>query len=76
MVSTILMAPPKEGFNWAAYLLPGIVITLVGSVLGWVLVRRARRPVAIPAAGSGQDVAGVSPDDADRLRTELEHLED
>src|SRR5512145_2996570 len=32
---TALMAPPKQGFNWAGYLLPGIVIVLVGVVLGW-----------------------------------------
>lgn len=72
---SILMAPPKEGFNWAAYLLPGIVITLVGSVLGWVLVRRARHPAAVPVANSPQDSANLSRDDAERLRAELERLE-
>ena len=67
-----LMAPPKEGFNWAGYLLPGVAITLVGSVLGWVLLRRARAPVAVGDAA----VTGVlSTDDEARLRTELDKLE-
>jgi len=30
----ILMAPPKEGFNWAGYLFPGIAITLAGIAIG------------------------------------------
>lgn len=65
-----LMAPPKEGFNWAGYLLPGITITLVGAVIGWVLVRRTR----MPAAADGS-VDGLTTDDEARLRAELERLE-
>jgi cytochrome c-type biogenesis protein CcmH len=71
---TALMAPPKAGFNWAGYLLPGIVIALVGVVLGWVLMRRARRPVPVPVAGP-DPAAGLSPEDAARLKDELARLE-
>ncbi len=73
----ILMAPPKEGFNWAGYLLPGVVITLAGGVLGWVLVRRSRAVAAVPAADPEATVfPGLSPEDAARLRAELDHLDD
>ena len=37
---TILMAPPKEGFNWAGYLVPGVLITLTGGVIASVLMLR------------------------------------
>jgi cytochrome c-type biogenesis protein CcmH/NrfF len=68
-----LMAPPKEGFNWAGYLLPGIAITLTGAVIGWVLLRRSRAPAVAmtPEARSG----GLSDDDEARLRAELDRLE-
>jgi cytochrome c-type biogenesis protein CcmH/NrfF len=65
-----LMAPPKEGFNWAGYLLPGVAITLTGVVIGWVLLRRARTPAAQAGAAGG-----LSTDDEDRLQAELDRLE-
>ena len=67
-----LMAPPKEGFNWAGYLLPGVAISLTGLVLGWVLVRRRRSPAEAALARSA---GGLSADDEDRLRAELDRLE-
>jgi cytochrome c-type biogenesis protein CcmH len=70
---TALMAPPKAGFNWAAYLLPGVAITLVGIVITWVLVRRTRAHVV------GATVAGTpsafSDEDEARLRAELDQVE-
>ncbi|HET7040256.1 MAG TPA: cytochrome c-type biogenesis protein CcmH [Gemmatimonadales bacterium] len=70
---TALMAPPKQGFNWAGYLLPGIVIVLVGVVLGWVMLRRARKPA--PAAPVPAEAAGLTSDDDARLKEELARLE-
>lgn len=73
----ILMAPPKKGFNWAGYLLPGVVITLAGSVLGWALVRRSRTAAVVPAAGPNATAfPGLSPEDMARLQAELDHLGD
>jgi cytochrome c-type biogenesis protein CcmH len=71
-----LMAPPRAGFNWAAYLLPGIAITFVGLVLGWVLMRRARRrsPLPAPAAPAG-GAPGLTQDETARLDEELARLE-
>lgn len=71
---TALMAPPKTGFNWAAYLLPGIAIALTGIVLGWVVLRRTRTPAPVPAAGP-DTASGLTSDDAARLRDELARLE-
>lgn len=57
----ILMAPKPEGFNLAGYLVPGIVIVLVGMVLTWILYRRQSTVVAEAAAGGGgQPMAGSS----------------
>ena len=73
----ILMAPPKEGFNWAGYLLPGVVITLVGSVLGLALVRRSRAAAVVVTANSDATAfPGLSPEDTARLQSELDYLDD
>lgn len=49
----VLMAPKPEGFNLAGYLVPGVLITLVGLVLTWVLFRRQAKVGAAAAAGTG-----------------------
>lgn len=74
-----LMAPPTEGFNLAAYFVPGLLITTAGAGLLWYLHRREH--VAAIAAAAGPD-AGVGPDGLDlseaemtRLNAELENLE-
>lgn len=71
---SILMAPPKEGFNWAGYLLPGVVITLTGTALAWALMRRARVGPA-PAVVGPEVETGLSPEDAARLAAELESVD-
>jgi cytochrome c-type biogenesis protein CcmH len=71
---SILMAPPKTGFNLAGYLLPGILITVVGIVMGWVLMRRHRLGEALPIDVRG-DVSNLSDEDATRLQQELDGLE-
>jgi cytochrome c-type biogenesis protein CcmH/NrfF len=68
-----LMAPPKAGFNWAGYLLPGAAIMLTGLVIGWVLLRRTRMPAAAETAGA--PAGGLSHDEEARLRAELDRLE-
>lgn len=68
-----LMAPPKEGFNWAAYLLPGIAITLVGTVIAWVLLRRQRVAATVTAATPAP--SDLSAEEDARLRAALDRLE-
>ncbi len=73
---TVLMAPPKRGFNIAAYVVPGVVIIAVGGALSWVLARRARLMASQAAAASNDlgDVPGLSSEEAARLKAELERL--
>ncbi len=67
---TVLMAPKKEGFNWAAYLLPGTAITGVGALLAWVLVRRGATVAAQPAP-----ISHVDAEDQALLEEELTKLD-
>jgi cytochrome c-type biogenesis protein CcmH len=61
----ILMAPKPEGFNLAAYLVPGIVVVIAGTVLALVLLRRQRMVRAEGAA----TVASLPRGDAERAET-------
>lgn len=76
----VLMAPPREGFNLLGYLVPGSLILVVGTALTWMLVRKARAREALAAglerASLAPDAAAtLPPDDAAKLRAELEKLE-
>ena len=73
----VLMAPKKEGFNLAAYFVPGAAISLVGATLIWVLARR-RAMVAAPATPTalpGTEPQGLSESEQQRLNDELQRLE-
>lgn len=74
----ILMAPPRRGFNWTAYLMPfvglglglGIVVALMRR---WVR-GRPREPVGTeppPPAAPG----GATPGELERLKRELDRFE-
>ena len=77
----ILMAPKPRGFNLAGYVVPGIVIALIGALLTWVILRRVRRgrELAPPGAAAATPVAhgpgALSDTDAERLRRALEEIE-
>lgn len=76
---SVLMAPPRVGFNLAGYLVPGILITLVGAVLAWLLVRRTRGRVAVraapvPGTRTPDPVSTLLPDEQARIKAELEKL--
>jgi cytochrome c-type biogenesis protein CcmH len=71
----VLMAPPKRGFNWAAYIIPFVGLGAgIGIVVG--LMRHWMRGRAfVPAEDAGAGAAGPAPSDAERLRRELERFE-
>ncbi len=83
----VLMAPKPEGFNIAGYVVPGILITLVGTVMIVILRRRALRTVAlagpagtapVPGPGALAGVSGApaaSQSELDRLERELRELD-
>lgn len=74
---TVLMAPPKRGFNLAAYLVPGLAIV----VAGVLLLRRVLRETGIRGSGIGDRgpasaaPAPRSPLPDPRIADELEKLD-
>ncbi len=75
----IFMQPPKHGFNWAAYVMPFVGLGLgIGLVLGvarrWVRAQ-PKGPEAETAAAAGAPVAGVSPEELEKLKQELDRFE-
>lgn len=74
---SILMAPPPQGFNLAGYLVPGLVVAVVGLLLALVLVRRGRRlaPATAPADAGNLQVH-PNPVEEERLRRALAEVED
>jgi cytochrome c-type biogenesis protein CcmH len=70
----VLMAPPKEGFNLAAYFVPSIAIGAVGLWLLWALGRRRVR-VELAGAPEGPESSGLADEDREKLEAELQDLE-
>ncbi len=81
----VLMAPKPEGFNVAGYVVPGLLILLVGGVMLAILQRRARlsRPEVVAGAppmtpGAGAGITATPPasaDELERLQRELRELD-
>lgn len=73
----ILMAPKPEGFNIAGYVVPGLLVSLVGGVMFAILRRRTRMlevaratagPGALPMpAGAGLPIVSAPPASAEEL---------
>jgi cytochrome c-type biogenesis protein CcmH/NrfF len=61
----VLAAPPAQGFNLAAWILPGLGLA-VGLALVVVIVRRWRKPQGTPA------IAGAAPDVDSKLLAAVE----
>ena len=65
---TVLIEPPKSGFNLAAWVMP-ILVPVIALIVLWEAVRRWRhRATVAPAAGNGG--TAVSPDLLDRVHRE------
>jgi cytochrome c-type biogenesis protein CcmH len=78
---SILMQPPKVGFNWTAYVMPFFALMVgLGLVAAWL---RADGRMGGRADGKGEEgsaqppirPSAVTADDADRLRRELEQVD-
>ncbi|HEX9349440.1 MAG TPA: cytochrome c-type biogenesis protein CcmH [Gemmatimonadales bacterium] len=69
-----LMAPPKEGFNLAGYLLPGFAIIVAGFFLVRTLRRWTRDAEAAAPAGPTLPPT-ATPAELERLRRELDRLD-
>lgn len=71
---TVLMAPPRTGFNLAAYFVPGTVIAVVASGFLAYVVRRSRVAAVAPASPSMAD-AGISAADTALVEREMRQLD-
>src|SRR5207247_10598385 len=70
---SILMAPPKRGFNLAGYFVPSLLIVAAGVILTLVLRRWSRAAHPAAAATLPAEVR-ASPHELERLRRELDQL--
>ncbi len=61
--------PPRQGFNWLAWILP-VVGLLGGGLFVWFVIRRMIRPVPVPAAATAQ-TATPADDYSQKLEQEL-----
>ena len=64
----VLMAPKKEGFNWAGYVMPFVAVAGGGTVVAALLRRwKARAPVARPAFADRASDVDATPEELARL---------
>ena len=72
---SILMAPPKKGFNLAGYFTPAVLILVAAALLTVVLRRWTRGAVPAPA-GTNAPAVAASPEELERLNRELRQYTD
>jgi cytochrome c-type biogenesis protein CcmH len=75
---SVLMAPPKRGFNWAAYVTPFVALGAGLVLLGFIMRRWVRaRPVeaAADTSPAPAPVGSASSGELERLQRELERFE-
>ena len=65
--------PPREGFNWLAWILP-VVVLLVGGYFAWSIVRRMKGP-ALASAAASEKSAAPTDDYSQKLEQELSHYD-
>ena len=72
----IFMAPPKRGFNWAAYVMPFVGLGVgIGLVVGLVKRWAKAAPRASAPAAAAVPEAGATPEEMAKLKEELEKFE-
>ena len=74
---TVLMAPPKSGFNIVGYVLPGLGIFGVGAAMLWMFLGRSRSDGVLAPVGTvaGFTDQNISAEDAALLEKELGDLD-
>ena len=79
----VLMAPPRRGFNWTAYIMPfvglGLGLAIVfGLMRRWMVKAGERKPESgnrDPLSALRPPESAVPPDELERLKRELERFE-
>jgi cytochrome c-type biogenesis protein CcmH len=73
---SVLMQPPRRGFNWAAYIMPFVGLGVGMGLLGLAMRRIVRSQRAEPAGlEPAPELPSVSSDDMEKLKRELERFE-
>ena len=79
---SILMQPPKRGFNWTAYVMPFVALAAGLLLVGWLMRRWIRSAPKTPLEGAGAsapppsaEAAAVHDEELERLKRELEKFE-
>lgn len=74
---SVLMQPPRSGFNWTAYVTPFIALAFGALILGWWMRGwvRARPKDGGAAEAAGTPAPSSPPDELERLKRELEKFE-
>jgi cytochrome c-type biogenesis protein CcmH/NrfF len=74
---SVLMQPPRRGFNWTAYLMPFVGLGIGMGLLGMAMRRvvQRHRVDTAAAAGSPEVPVSVSPEDMANLKRELDKFE-
>lgn len=70
-----LTAPVKQGFNWAGYFAPAVVMTTGGIILTMMIKRWTARSAATAAAGASVGAAAPAAPRVDASPDELARLE-
>jgi len=70
----VLMAPPKRGFNLAAYFVPSVAILVAAAFLVRALRRWTRTPGGAVSDSGPPPASSASPAEVERLRRELDRL--
>lgn len=72
---SVLMEPPKRGFNWAAYVMPFVGLAFGLALLGFIMRRWIRARPAEPLEPVVPAGAQGSSEEVERLKRELEKFE-
>lgn len=73
---SVMMQPPKRGFNWAAYIMPFVGLGVGIGLLGMAMRRLvAKHAAEVQAGPDAPPVENVNPDELAKLKRELEKFE-
>lgn len=72
---SVLMAPPKSGFNLTAYIMPFVGLAIGIGLVGALMRRWIRMRAAEPAEPPPLPGVAASPEELERLKKELERFE-
>jgi len=71
----VLALPEAEGFDLAAYLIPGLAVLLGGGAVGAAALQYRRMRRGDPPEGDGQPAPGAGESGSERLQRDLDRYE-